>query len=234
MDALQPVPEVDIFNQADPRALINLVPEAVQNAFRMALSKRPELIGMDEKGLYRLLRSENEQPSTTDNRIRLRFWMEYDSAQADQREMQMSYAHGGICSKEFFYQKYISHTPKIAWLLCRPASYEAISTEALHFGLEQLRDILDVPHVLPNGKPDTKLMEIKAKIVNMLDQRVRGSVIQKTMNLNLTTSEKKVSEVAEISSMQELERRLVELKRRERKAQNIIETSAVSIEQADT
>lgn len=234
MEELQPVQDdADFFNRTDPRALINLVPMALQEALLMASKMRPDLMGMDEKNLYQILRSEGLQPSVTDNRIRLRFWMEYDSAMAAGRSLQPSYAFSGICSKDFFYRLYISNAPKVAWLLCRPASYEAINTEALHFGLEQLRDILETPHILPNGKADTKLMEIKAKIVNMLDQRVKGSVIQKTMNLNVTASDKKVSEIAEISSMEELERRLVELKRRERKAQNIIEAGTVTVEQTN-
>lgn len=229
MNDLQPQPappfEYSLFDENDPHALINMVPAVAREAFLTARRKRPELMGLDERELKARLKEEEISPNATDNRIRLKFWMEYDVAREKGRNLHITYAFAGICTNEFFYKKYLTSPTRVAWLLCVPTTYSAISEEALHFGLEQLRDILETPHLFPDGKPNTKLMEIKAKIVHMLDLRVRGALVQKTLNLNLNAGERKAGEIAEIDSMEELERRMIELKRRERKAQNFTDTA---------
>lgn len=233
LDPSPPSWDYDLFNREAPRSLISLVPAKVADAFEAARFARPDLMGLDERELMAKLKEDQTLPNATDYRMRLKFWMEYDAAQEKARKVQIGYVFAGICTSEFFYRKYLSNPSRVAWLLCVPANYEIICREALHFGLEQLRDILDTPHNLPDGSPNTKLMEIKAKIVNMLDQRIHGSALQKTLSLNVTATEKKVGEIAEITSMDELKRRMDELRKRERKAQNIIEAIPIDTEQTD-
>ena len=226
--------DVDLFNRAEPRALINLVPGAVADAFLETSQKRTDLLGLDEKTLYRTLRQEECTPTPTDNRLRLKFWDEYDRAQATQTGMDMISVFAGICTKDYFYGRYLKAPEKVAWLLNPPASYTIKMEEALSYGVDQLREILDMPLVNSQGRFDVKLAELKAKIVAMLDVRVKGAVVQKVentnknMSLNVQTSDRALAEKLVGASMSDLEKRLKELERRERRALNLPEDGAAS------
>jgi hypothetical protein len=184
--------------------------------------RRPELFNSDERTLWKTLKDEGKLPNATDNRLRLKFWNEYDRAQAEQNRMDMIAVYSGVCSREYFSKRYVQSAEKLAWLMCPPASYEVKMEEALAFGIEQLRDILELPNVGATGKLDVKLMELKAKIVAMMDVRVKGAVVQKVeqknMNLNISTSNDQVAKRAMAGSMAELEARLKELDKKDRLA----------------
>ena len=214
----------DPWNRADPRSLINLVPSTVQDFMVRAFSVRPDLFGQDERIVYKALRTEGREPTPTDNRLRLKFWDEYDRAQAQLDRMQMVAVYTGVCSREYFSQRYLTFPEKVAWLMTPPASYVVKMEEALAFGIEQLRDVLEQPMFDSKGNFNTKLAELKAKIVAMLDLRVKGGVTQrveqttKSFNVTLSQSASEVSQAAVEASMVEIEKRLKELEKRDRMA----------------
>lgn len=213
--------EISLLDDSNPRAVVNLVPNSVKEAIGDHSFEKPDLFGRDESELYKLLRENNKSPTPTDNRLRIKFWDEYDRCQASgTARMVMANVTAGVCSKEFFYKNYLMRAEKVAWLMCPPTGYMTKATEALEFGIEQLRDILEQPHV-NLGRVDTKLGELKTKIVMMLDTRVKGAPMQRSMNLNVNTSDKAVAHAATASSEEELMRQLKELDRRNRQAQNI-------------
>lgn len=213
--------EISLLEESNERSVVNLVPPTVGKAIRDHVFEREELFNIDEKELYKILRNDSKSPSPTDNRLRLKFWDEYDRVQAHGcNSMNMSNVLSGICSREFFYHNYLQRVEKVAWLLCPPTGYMVKAEEALEFGIEQLRDLLEQPHVL-GGKVDTKLGELKAKIVMMLDTRVKGAVIQKTMNLNVNTSNQGVARAAAAGTAEDLMKQLKELDRKNRQAQNL-------------
>jgi hypothetical protein len=214
---------MDLFSRADAQSVINLVPTQVAAALLDAAAKEPDLFGQEERELRKKLRSDKQEPNATDNRLRLKFWNEYDRVQSDGGNMQMTNVYSGVCSKQFFYERYLTTPAKLAWLMTPPANYVAMAEEALHFGIEQLRDILEMPAFDAKGRPDIKLGELKAKIVAMLDQRVKGAVIQKNMNLNVTTNDPKVAKAVVGETMEDLQRRMKELEARERRALNLPE-----------
>lgn len=218
-DGGNPYP-LELWNRAEPRAVINLVPGALANAMLEAGKARPDLFGMDERTLWKQLRSDSKQPTATDNRLRIKFWDEYDRAQADNSRMEVKNIFAGICVREYFYGHYLAKPEKVAWMMCAPASYEVKMEEALAFGIEQLRDILELDHVSASGRIDVKLLELKAKIVAMMDQRVKGAVVQrvenKNMNLNISTSDQTVAKKAMAGTMEQIEKRLKELDSRDR------------------
>ncbi len=212
---------IDLWNKADDRSLINIVPPALESAFLAAANANPELFAGDERDLYKKLRDSARTPSPTDNRLRLAFWMEYDRAQANFKNIRIDNVFGGICTRSYFYGAYLNNPHKVAWLLMPPTSYVVKMEETLDFGLDQLRDILE----MECGPRDVKLMELKAKIVAMVDQRVRGAVTQRienrNMNLNVNTSDKQVASLAITGTMDQLDLRLKQLEAMERKALNL-------------
>ncbi len=173
-----PKSEVTVWDQNVPTAVINYLTPAVSNRVKEARESRPDLFILDEQDLYKKLRSEGRTPTPTDNRIRLQFWHEYEKAMLAGKNMVMSDVIAGVTSKDYFYDSYLIKDFKVAWLMVPPATYMTKAREAVEYGIEQLRDILSEPHTTPKGL-DHKLLNMKIKIVEMLDERVRGAVAQK-------------------------------------------------------
>lgn len=195
----------------NPRAIVNLVPGVVKEKFEQHVFEHPEYFDEDERDLLKMLREANKTPSPVDNRLRLRFWMEYDYCQTYMSKgIDISRVIAGICSREYFYTKYLRQPSKVGWLLCPPSAYMLKAEEALEFGLDQLRDILEQSH-LAGGKVDTKLGELKLKIVALLEPRVRGAVVQKSMNMHAVSASPAAAQAVAQSlagpSMEQLERR---------------------------
>lgn len=215
---------IDLWDRMNDNSIINKVPPALQNHFLEASKKRPDLFGMDERDLFKKLRAEELTPSPTDNRLRIQFWLEYDRSMTTMKRMEIMNVTAGVCSNQYFRERFLHRPEKVAWLLACPVSYTRKIEEALDFGLDRLRDMLELSVTDAQGKLNLKLMELQAKIVALLDQRVKGSVVQrieqKNMNLNVTTSDKSVAEALTGSTMEKLDRKLKELEARERKALN--------------
>ena len=211
--------EIVIWDKDNPRALVNLVPDVINQRMQEALKKSPDLFEMDEKKLRDVLRKREENITPTDNRIRIKFWVEYDRVISKGfGVMSISQILANICSREFFYAHYLTKPSKVAWMLCSPSDYGTKASEALDFGLDQLRDILEIPHI-ENGKVDMKLVSAKLKVVAMLADRVRGGVVQKVVSLNATTSDTAaVNRIAMAMTSEELERKMLELEDRNRRA----------------
>lgn len=219
------VADLVIWDARNPRALINIVPDSIKEAMDKHLFEHEELFNHDEHTLARKLRSLEETVTATDNRIRLRFWMEYDYAQTYHcNNIDISRVVAGICSREFFYKRYLKSPYKVAWLLTPPTTYIVKANEALEYGLEQLRELLEADPKNGGNKIDTKLGELKLKIVAMLEARVKGAVVQKSMSVHAVTADMKTAQaVAQVMTgptMEELESRLKRLRNENRNNEN--------------
>jgi hypothetical protein len=208
----------DPLNRMDPRALVNLLPGSLSEALFSLASKDPGLIGKDEQSLWKELRAREEMPTATANRLRLKFWQEYDRVQVEGGKMQLQRIVAGVCFPHQL-MAWVKSPEFTSWLACPPAGYLVKMEEALEFGLEQMRDILAIDH-MAGGKPNVKLMELKAKIVDSMQLRVKGAVVQKTVNLNSTVPAQHPSVTKAIQAVgaDDVEKRLKELERRDRMA----------------
>ena len=177
--------ELLIIDTTDPRSVINLVPDSVKRA----IQNTPEwYLDQDAYDLRRMFKAHDGYvPTFTDNRLRIAFWQEYESAQRRQKTMLTKNIWGGVCSDTYF-EKFLRDKQRVAWMLCPPADYTKSMEEALLFGIDQLREILAAPHEATNKEGelivDARLAMVKVEIVKMIDQRVKGSVIQRTQNIH--------------------------------------------------
>jgi len=137
--------------------------------------------------------------------------------------MDMTAIFAGVCTKNYFYNKYIKNPTKIAWLLNPPTGYITKMEEMLSFGIEQFRDILDLPHLEMDSQGEiipstinTKLLGIKAKIVAMVQERVQGAVVQKSVNLSFNTGAGAVGKTTQAITMEEMDKRLAALDKRDK------------------
>lgn len=214
----------DLWDERNPRAIVNIVPPKISELLRAAYLKEPGLFGLGERETKLQLRTREESPTVSDNRIRLNFWLEYESAQHHLKPMTVAAIIRGLCSTGYL-EKYLTNPGHVAWMLTPPASYEVVVEEALQYGMEKMRDVLEMDEMLPNGQPNLKLIEIKAKIVTMLDVRLKGlptqRVEQRSLTYNLNEASRDAGASAEAASMAQLQERLKELERRERRALNL-------------
>ncbi len=225
----EPSYAADIFTRDNPRSVINLLPGDCQAKIFNAASTRPDLFRMAEKPLRKLCK-----PTPTDERLRLAFWNEYDRAQTLNSDMRIVHIFAGICSKQYFEQYYLSEPVNVAWMLCTPTNYVIALKEMLVRGQDQLRDILEQDVVDEDGKVDVKLGELILKIYTVVENRLKGTTIQrseirgeiKSVNLQMTGQlpEASASEAGQavakalaVGTLEEIEAKLARVRAAQRK-----------------
>ncbi len=226
--------EIVLWDKENPRSVLNLLPPVVSKRIGDAAFEKDTLFRLDEQALYKHLSELGHRPNATDNRLRIKFWHEYERVQAQNlNEMIVTNITSGIVSREFFYSHYLHVPEKLAWLMCPPTNYIVKAEEALEFALEQMRDILETPHTLPGGKLDPKVADMKIKIFKLLDDRVRGAVIQRVhtlaesrsmVSIETRTTPQEAATVAGVVqglTQEETARRIRELEARKRSATHV-------------
>lgn len=211
---------IDLWSEANPRSVVNLVTTNIATRFREAQFLRPTLFDMDDQVLLRQLREEGMTINNTDHRLRFKFWMEYDECQSRMLpKLDMNRVVAAICTTSFLYDRYLKIPEKVAWLLTPPAGYAVKTVEALNYAIDQFRDILAEPHMV-NGKMNVPLARLKLQIGALLDVRVHGKPIERTMNVHsIQASPQVAGQVERVQvpdSMESIEKKLKELKTRQK------------------
>lgn len=222
--------ELSIWDPENLSSVINMVPDEIKARLLDARVQDPELFEKDEQELFSFLRHRKATPTATDNRLRLKFWFEYDRAKESQGKLVVTNVISNVCSRELFYAHYLKRATKVAWLLCPPADYSHKISEALEFGLEQMRDILAQSHTITDKDGnligiDHKLASLKLQVFKVLDDRKNGMATQKiekkSAHIHAVISpqdRKAIGHMAQENSEEDLMRRLEEAKRKERAA----------------
>lgn len=219
----------DPFNRVEERSLINLVPDHVQAAFMKSYQARPELFGLSEAELIKAGDIGERGCGAMTNAIRMKFWFEYDEAQAEHRPMKIKNVFAGICEKEIFIQKVLTNPVRVAWLLCRPMEYDASMSEMHQYALSRMRKVLE-QEVYLHGKYNHAVAMDQIKIFELLEIRVKGAVVQKTMNIHANIPQK--GAIPEDVKKEELEKRLKEIERSiESRQGKVINASPLQLEQ---
>lgn len=172
----------DLFDRENPRSLVNIAPDVFKvgldhSSVRLYLKK-------DEKSLEKIVK-----PTPTLNRLRQRFWLEFDLAQDQKRDMVPENIWMGICSLDYFLSA-VEKFKHQAWILMPLPKYEDIIEEALTAGLNRIREVFEFPLYEKkvfkvDGRdqlrevPNYKAADLMLKTVKMLDDRAKGGIIQK-------------------------------------------------------
>lgn len=172
-------PEVVFWDEENPLSVINMVPDPLRVQLEhLRRSDKAYLLDLTETDLYKALERLNQRPNPTDNRLRVKFWLEYDrlheTVVGNKTKMVCANITSRVCSREMFYRHYITNHPRLAWLLCPPASYMARMQEALNFGVDQVREILALPPEQVNREVRAAA-DMKIRLVHGLDQLFRGT-----------------------------------------------------------
>lgn len=170
---------VDYFNVENPRSLVNIVSERMREALLDPGLPRYWLDLSESQLKHRVEAFLDER----DTRLRLLFWDEYNQAQDEKRMMIMERVFGGACSSSHWHATILKDPHKLIWIITPPASYEVSMRELLQMSLVKLREVLALPIIGKNGKPDISLIKEIVKIHALVDNRVQGAVMQ-TLNVN--------------------------------------------------
>lgn len=163
--------EVSIYDKENPYSIIEMVPEWF---VRRVEGCSKELLGMEEQELREKLK-----PTQLQNKLRMAFWVEYDMACRTGRKMDIRRVYAGLCSKENFV-KTVCRSNTMAWILTPVSSYKTSLEEALETGIAQLRKMLEAPLYKDDGTLDTAAANVVIKVFTLVEQRVHGSIVQKS------------------------------------------------------
>lgn len=204
---------ISVYDEQYHRSVVNLLPESMQNTIKIIPEKYR---AMGEKEARKQFR-----PTPVMNQLRAQFWMEYNLVQTHQREkMVMANIFAGICTVDYFDGVVIKSKEMLAWMLIPPQHYQALLNEAWDAGMEKLRQIIDTPLYDAKGKLSIQAANLVVKVWQLLDQRKHGSVIQKHLNLNVSgQAAKEVAQTMEQNSMESLDFRLKEIKKKMARAE---------------
>jgi hypothetical protein len=212
---------MSMWDESNPYAMVNRLPEEIKKKLLAARDAMPDLFKLDDKSLMKEIKARALKPlSVLDNRLRVSLWMEYDRSISQNRLIFSSVLYNGFCTEEIFYTR-LMDPHRVAWIFSPPAKYEKLIEEALTYGLEQLRMVLEEDNYKENGKLDLGLMKLKMQIVVMLDQRQKGGYVQrmeeKKVQLNLNQGIVG-SDLGRITSMTELDNQIKDMELRLQKA----------------
>lgn len=179
--------ELILFDESNPRSVINMVPPRVREEMLRILAMFPHYFTETETELYDILK-----PTDLDDRLRVAFWHEYDRAQDRGVKMQMKNVFSLFCSDMTFYKRILISAARFAWIINRPSDY-AMSLEAsLNHGKNTLDKIIKMSVLGADGKIDKVAANIFLKAYELLDNRVKGGPLQrieqktKTMHIKTT------------------------------------------------
>lgn len=161
-------------DENDPVSLINLVWGSMSKAIKNLLLTHPDLFELSERRLERLCKPDDQLL-----RVKIHFWERYNHARENNRKMQELETLHGYCHASYFLVNVERNPAMVAWFVHPPADYMSTMEALLFYGLDQMRRILKLPIKSKSGKYDNGLIGKKIQIIQMLDQRVKGSVIQK-------------------------------------------------------
>lgn len=166
--------EVSILDDANPRSIINLVPEKVRSAILDLHKNNPEMASFSEQQFLK----EYVTSESMDN-LRLSFWTEYNRAQDTGQLMKAKNIYSPVMCAEMFYSKFIHNQKNVAWMLIPPANYMLSLKAYLEHGKKSLRKIMTANLIDDNGNLKVEDTKLFLKAYQLIDNRVHGSAIQR-------------------------------------------------------
>ena len=206
---IQSHPYLDFSN---PQHFINLVPQIIKPGI---LEIPHQYFEFSEVKLMARLYG-NEPPADLDFELRLSFWEEYERCFEKQLEMTIANITDGICSIQWFKNHILPDKLRLMFVITQPSKTKSRMRYAHHLSMLEMLKVLKMKEQVntKTGLIDTKLMDIKFKIFEYLDQRIHGSLIQrveqKSLNMNVNTT---MEELSKPQTPEEIDFRIEQLEK---------------------
>lgn len=183
-----------------------------------AVSNLPdEWVQMSERDYVDTVMGGWENISPHDHELRRNFWTVYPKAIFNEDPISIEAIYDGVISKPGFYSV-VSDPKRVCFITKEPASDALKSQHLLNIGWRRIEEILsERPQRDKHGKPDTKLMDLQARLWEYLYERKHGKMVQtvhqkvdqKTLQVNVDGN--KALPTSDHLTPQEVDRRLAEL-----------------------
>lgn len=122
-------------------------------------------------------------------RLRHQFWNEWNIYCSSNAEFIPAHRiYSGIITKDTW-AKLLNDDLYVTFILSQPQDVKLIQQDLLYEGYKHLEEILNLPLMDDKGRIDNKLIGHKVKILQQLEERVEGSVIQRTHTVNQTVGD---------------------------------------------
>lgn len=223
------------------RSVLKFLNSVLKPKIQYHLETSPHLFGLGEDELERYIEENTEvKLSAVDNLLRMRFWYLYEHALHKDRFEAISGGElsAGICDSAYLHGRCFKVPEKVAWMLTPPLNYRERTNEALEYGIKWYRKILGMPDADDRGRLNMHLIQTKLRIIALLDMRVKGSPVQRNLNINVEDATREVTKEVEQLTTNEIEKQLRELANRERRALHITASddsrAVIGVEQAGT
>lgn len=178
--------EVAYWDEGDPTCLVNLLPNMIKEK---AMQLPPELLLSAQKNRDRI---KSRTKAGMADSLRVALWQEYYACVDNRKpEMRTKAILHGVCDSAQF-KELIRDPALLAYILTPPGNYHYAMQSILDVSLMRLREIVALPLVNTEGEINTKLIDQMLKIVMMVDNRVKGSVVQRVA-IDQTTKSLQVS-----------------------------------------
>jgi hypothetical protein len=213
--------EGTIYDPNNPDSLINIIPERVRPVLMRIKDKMPRVLFQTEGELRQYI-----HPDDRDERLRLAFWDEYNHATAHGKMMSLSAFLHGVAAWETWVTVYEPNDKKMMWMFCPPVSYQSAMRNILHRGTERLMEIMSLPILDDQGKPDSKVIVNILRAFQLVDMRVKGAVTQKlqiqqqSLNVHATINQDMPNihtglpvDTLQLEELEKLERRIAQARR---------------------
>jgi len=174
-----------------------------------------EYLEMSEEELVIALAKENKRYTLQDHRLRISFWTEYARSVASGERMKMANVYFGIVSHVRFYGKFLHDPARLAYMLMPPRNYEVMLGEALDYGWNAIREMMEELRKQFIETKEIKYFNAFKQTVETLDLRVHGPVPMRIEQRNLNVNINKDDKPKPLSA-QEIERELIEMRKRVR------------------
>lgn len=202
----------------DQRSIINLLPKKFRE---MALHIPAHYFEMGPDELEGIA-FEAYRGSKADHifkSLRLALWEAYDYAQANEKNhLNIKKVVEGTCTYQHFTRILENDPAKYAWILIPPQNYQVELKALYETGAKRMREILEIPI---DDKTNPKIMDTQMRIHQNIEMRIHGAIIQRVderrlnVNVNAPATQQVTEEAnkaASKMSMEEVERRIQELK----------------------
>lgn len=161
-------------------SLLPFLPEDLRDAYLHA--KRVGYMALSES---KLLSDYDIPPHLTV--IRTEFWAEAKAASEENRAFSFIKVLRNLgIGFEYFYPFITSKPECIAFLMIPPLEYNLRVAEALEVSMIKLRGVVSSKLTLPDGTMDVEQVDRVIEIAKMLDDRVHGKAVQRTVNKDIS------------------------------------------------
>lgn len=184
--------EYDLYNEADKRSLVSLLPAHMRDAIKALPSEYLQLTEDEIETKWRI------KPIA--RIIRISFWKEYVSAQTQYgRPMSMTKVYSGVCSKQHFHNYIVAKPEHLLWVITPPVDFQLAMEEALYAGVKLMRQIFNAKPVMENGMIDSRAAEACIKAFALVRDIVKGPLTHKlqttSVNLNVDTKARELKDL---------------------------------------